>query len=292
MKTIILKTSAVIITLFALATLFMSTSVIFDLFGIRAKEGNYVLFVVVSNFIAGFMYLFAAYGLFTEKRWATKLLLATTLLLVISYVGLLIHVNSGGIYELKTIKAMFFRISLTVVFTIISYIFISRKREGYTKTYLTIVLAALMSITYGCNDSIKKENSTTSTTESLASDNEKEHHHTDNDSIELDNGAKWKVVPEMLAHIRNMESDINRFSETKHTELKDFTELGDRLQKNVDLLTSNCTMEGKAHDELHKWLLPYIDMVDNLNKSKDSNEASHIFEDINLSYKTFNRYFE
>jgi hypothetical protein len=54
MKPIILKAAAVIITLFALITLFMSTSVIFDLFGIRAKEGNYVLFVVISNFIAGF----------------------------------------------------------------------------------------------------------------------------------------------------------------------------------------------------------------------------------------------
>ena len=41
MKPIILKAAAVIITLFALITLFMSTSVIFDLFGIRAKEGIY-----------------------------------------------------------------------------------------------------------------------------------------------------------------------------------------------------------------------------------------------------------
>ena len=31
---------------FGLLTLFLSTSVIFDLFGIRAKEGNYVLFIV------------------------------------------------------------------------------------------------------------------------------------------------------------------------------------------------------------------------------------------------------
>ena len=78
METIILKVAAVIITLFALITLFMSTSVIFDLFEIREKEGNYVLFVVISNFIAGFLYLFSAYGLFTEKAWATKLLLITT----------------------------------------------------------------------------------------------------------------------------------------------------------------------------------------------------------------------
>jgi len=89
-----------------------------------------------------------------------------------------------------------------------------------------------------------------------------------------------------------MESDINRFAETEHSDLKDYSQLGSSLQKNIDLLTSNCTMEGKAHDELHKWLLPYIDMVDKLNKSKNSDEALHTFEEIKSSYKTFNLYFE
>ncbi len=128
MKPIILKAASVIITLFALITLFMSTSVIFDLFGIRAKEGNYVLFVVVSNFIAGFMYLFAAHGLFTEKKWVTKLLLITTTILIVSFVGLLIHANTGGIYEQKTIKAMLSRIGITGVFVAISWFFITKKR--------------------------------------------------------------------------------------------------------------------------------------------------------------------
>jgi hypothetical protein len=50
----VLKVSAILLTLFALITVFMSGSVIFDLFGIRAKEGNYMLFIVVSNFISGF----------------------------------------------------------------------------------------------------------------------------------------------------------------------------------------------------------------------------------------------
>ncbi len=89
-----------------------------------------------------------------------------------------------------------------------------------------------------------------------------------------------------------MESDINRFVEAKHTELKDFTQLAASLQKNIDLLTSNCTMEGKAHDELHKWLLPYIDMVDKLKKSKNNDEALQTFEEIKASYKLFNIYFE
>lgn len=127
MKPIVLKSSAVIITLFALITLFMSTSVIFDLFGIREKEGNYVLFVVISNFIAGFLYLFSAYGLFTQKSWTTKLLLSVTVLLVVSFIGLLIHVKTGGVYEQKTIKAMLSRIAITGAFAGISWYFITKK---------------------------------------------------------------------------------------------------------------------------------------------------------------------
>lgn len=160
------------------------------------------------------------------------------------------------------------------------------------KKNIAILIVVLIGITYGCNSSVKEENNEISNTKPLPSSKESEHHHSESDSIELNNGAKWKVVSEMMAHIRNMESDINRFSETKHTELKDFTQLGTNLQKNIDLLTSNCTMDGKAHDELHKWLLPYIEMVDKLNKSKNNDEALHTFEEIKASNKLFNIYFK
>lgn len=160
------------------------------------------------------------------------------------------------------------------------------------KKYFALLIVVLIGTTYGCNSLVKEENSEISNTKSLLSSKGSEHQHSESDSIELNNGAQWKVVPEMMAHIRNMESDINRFSETKHTELKDFTQLGASLQKNIDLLTSNCTMEGKAHDELHKWLLAYIDAVDKLYKSKNNDEALHTFEEIKASYKTFNIYFE
>ena len=66
----------IVLTAFALLTLFLSTSVIFDLFGIRAKEGNYVLFVVLSNFISSILYLFAAYG-FAKSKKCRSVLMAT-----------------------------------------------------------------------------------------------------------------------------------------------------------------------------------------------------------------------
>jgi hypothetical protein len=128
MKSNISKIAAVILTLFALLTLFLSTSVIFDLFGIRAKEGNYVLFVVWSNFISSILYLFAAFGFLKNQKWAATLLVISALILIVAFIGLKIHASSGGIYETKTIGAMIFRIVVTLVFAIIAYFTITKKK--------------------------------------------------------------------------------------------------------------------------------------------------------------------
>lgn len=119
---------ATILTGFGLLTLFLSTSVIFDLFGIRTKEGNYILFVVWSNFISSIFYLISSYGFVTSKKWTAKLLGASTIILISALVGLFYHINSGGIYETKTIGAMIFRISVTIVFAIIAYFTITKKK--------------------------------------------------------------------------------------------------------------------------------------------------------------------
>ena len=128
MKKILPYILAVILIGFGLLTLFLSTSVIFDLFGVRAKEGNYVLFVVWSNFISSIIYLFAAYGFVAVKRWTAPLLGISVIILMAASIGLLIHANSGGIYETKTIGAMVFRIIVTLVFAALAYFTITKKK--------------------------------------------------------------------------------------------------------------------------------------------------------------------
>jgi|TARA_R110000737_G_scaffold268624_2_gene276033 hypothetical protein len=119
--------SAVLLTGFGLLSLFLSTSVIFDLFGIRDKEGNYVLFVVWANFFSSILYLIAAFGFIKLKSWTYKVLLLSVLILVVAFLGLLLHINNGGIYETKTVGAMLFRTSITAVFALIAYFSISKK---------------------------------------------------------------------------------------------------------------------------------------------------------------------
>ncbi|UXE68786.1 MAG: hypothetical protein KA713_09515 [Chryseotalea sp. WA131a] len=133
MKKAILFLLVAVLTGFGLLTLFLSTSVIFDLFGIRAKEGNYVPFVVWSNFISSILYLFAAYGFINNKKWTATLLGISTLILFSAFIGLKIHISSGGIYEEKTVGAMLFRITVTLVFATIAYFTITRKFQSNLK---------------------------------------------------------------------------------------------------------------------------------------------------------------
>jgi len=128
MKKGLMILTAIVLTAFGLLTIFLSSSVIFDWFGIREKEGNYVLFVVWSNFISSIIYLIAAYGIIKLKKWSTWLLGISVLILTAAFIGLKIHISNGGIYEPKTVNAMIFRIVLTITFTAASYFIIINQK--------------------------------------------------------------------------------------------------------------------------------------------------------------------
>lgn len=128
MKKSLLYIVAIILTAFGLLTLFLSSSIIFDLFGVREKEGNYVLFVVWANFFCSWLYLLSAYGFVYRKKWTTKLLFTASLLLVTTLIGFVLYIKAGGLHETKTIGALIFRSSITLVFSTISYFTLSKNK--------------------------------------------------------------------------------------------------------------------------------------------------------------------
>lgn len=128
MKKVFTILTTVVLTAFGLLTLFLSSSVICDWFGIREKEGNYVLFVVWANFISSIIYLLAAYGIMQLKKWSTWLLGISLVVLVAAFIGLKMHISNGGIYELKTVNAMIFRMTITIIFIVASYFIISKQK--------------------------------------------------------------------------------------------------------------------------------------------------------------------
>lgn len=98
----------------------MSSSVLFDWFGIREKEGNYVPGIVWANFVCGILYLVAAYGIIRHQIWARFPLTIALLILILASIVLFIHIYNGGLYETKTIGAMAFRTGVTVLFLLIT----------------------------------------------------------------------------------------------------------------------------------------------------------------------------
>ena len=144
---------------------------------------------------------------------------------------------------------------------------------------LIILLTSFMVLFSSCNELATKDEKIQN---EIVSEDE-------NLGIELNNGAKWKVDENMMVHIKNIENDIISFA---GTEKKEYKLLAEKLQSNIDLLTSNCTMKGQAHDELHKWLVPYIELVDVLSENQDSTDAVSHFQNIEKSFLLFNQYFQ
>lgn len=108
-------------------TVFMSTSVILDLFGIRENQGSYVLFIVYTNLICGIIYLMAAYTAWVKPRLSFRGLIISLLLLIVAFIAFQFYINNGGIHEERTGKAMIFRIVFTAVMAGIGWLGIRKK---------------------------------------------------------------------------------------------------------------------------------------------------------------------
>lgn len=113
--------------IFALATLSISSAVLFDWFKMQDKQGDYVPFIVGVNFICGLLYLAAGYGVLRLKRWSMIILIGVLIILFSAQIALALHIDSGGKFEFKTIGAMIVRFLSTLGFLILTYFILKRK---------------------------------------------------------------------------------------------------------------------------------------------------------------------
>ncbi|MCO6460419.1 MAG: hypothetical protein J5I59_03385 [Saprospiraceae bacterium] len=115
MKRYTVELIALFLIIFGTLTIFAGTSVLFDWFDMRARQGNYVTFVVIANVFCGFLYLIASYGLFHNRRSAPQILMIALFILILTFIMLVTHIVYGLPYEKKTIGVMLFRITLTLI---------------------------------------------------------------------------------------------------------------------------------------------------------------------------------
>lgn len=151
--------------------------------------------------------------------------------------------------------------------------------------YSFIVFTSLSLLLWACGAENKSEKENKSTKEK----EETTEHEQVAEEIQLNQGKKWKVDDSMMVYIRKMESTLLEFrmstEPTSH-------QLANSLLSNIDSLTSHCTMKGPAHDELHKWLVPFIETVNQFSKSENDYEIAEGYKEIIRSFDTFNQFFE
>ena len=107
-----------------------------------------------------------------------------------------------------------------------------------------------------------------------------EHQHGEKEAahVQLNNGKKWQANPETTQGIRNMQSLLNRA--TDNTE-----KLSAQLENEFSQIFKNCTMTGEAHDQLHNYLLPLKEQLENSNVDTQRSE-------IQAYLNTYYNYFE
>lgn len=108
-------------------------------------------------------------------------------------------------------------------------------------------------------------------------------------TIELNQGKKWKVNPEMKPHIEKGNTILQDYISNKNT---DYKTLAENLKAQNDQLIKSCTMKGESHNQLHKWLHPHIELIKKLKESKNGEEANDVINELKNSFATYHQYFE
>jgi hypothetical protein len=108
-------------------------------------------------------------------------------------------------------------------------------------------------------------------------------------TLELNDGKKWVVDKPMMANIRSMEKAVHDFDGAAG---RDHVVLATTIQDDLGRLVTNCTMKGKAHDELHKWLMPFLGFSAEYSKATDPKVQQQKFAEIKNAFVVFNAYFE
>lgn len=279
MKPVAFFITAAVLMAFGLLTLFLTSSIILDLFGIRAHEGNYVLFIVWANLLSGILFITAAAGFMMKKSWAASPLIASLVILAAAFIGLLFHISAGAAYETKTIGAMIFRMAVNAALAWVVYSATKKKSHSTLAGVSVLLIVPLSLLAVGCNHASDKNH------DHHAVASEDAHHHGDHTgALSLNNGEKWIADEHTHTLVGQMKSELADFD--KATE-KDYKVLSDSLTNQLNVLIVGCTMEGPAHDELHKWLVPVTENVKALSVTKE--EAT--VNELKTSLESFDEYF-
>ena len=144
------------------------------------------------------------------------------------------------------------------------------KRTHQLRLIMTVVIGIVIHV--GCN-----------------SGHSHDHHSHAESGIVLNSGHKWQVNPEMKPHIEKAQRMLEDYENSGEGS---YRQLAEDLQTQNEALIQSCTMKGDSHDQLHKWLHPHIQLVEELAAANNPEEAEEIVARIEDSFHLYHHFFE
>jgi hypothetical protein len=97
-------------------------------------------------------------------------------------------------------------------------------------------------------------------------------------------------MPEaMMKHMRNLEVDVHAVGSSAE---QDHVGLATKIDEHTKQLISSCTMDGKAHEALHAWLMPFLQLNKDYAAAPDVATKAAKFKEIQDSLAAFNERFD
>lgn len=82
------------------------------------------------------------------------------------------------------------------------------------------------------------------------------------EKLSLNEGEKWKANSETIEGIEAMLNTLN------NDEIQSASELKKELMKSMGYIFKQCNMKGEAHEQLHHYILPLRNYVDELDEKE------------------------
>ncbi|RLD23904.1 MAG: hypothetical protein DRI71_04130 [Bacteroidetes bacterium] len=160
---------------------------------------------------------------------------------------------------------------------------------------LTIIPALIISFGFAISCSNSREHNNESVKSNKTEANTEGDHNQSNTeiTISLNNGAKWNSDESTFTGMKRLELTLYNFNkENDAPTVEAYNKLGVALA-NIDKdIISECSMEGKDHDQLHIILVPMLANVDVIKNGDDKIAAKENMDALTKSVAQFFEHFE
>jgi len=116
-----------------------------------------------------------------------------------------------------------------------------------------------------------------------------ESHESIDGTITLNNGELWLANPETTEGIQKMKKRMSLFNDSDNLEAYVILKAG--IEEDFTELFEKCTMKGEAHNQLHNYLFPILELFDGL-ESSDLVVCKKSFSELNIHLNEYSNYFK